>query len=99
MKEKVPEERIETLRQEILALLENRELSIGDLSKAIGKSEKELYGHIENLSIYKSLKIISAECVKCGFVFEGRYRAKKPGKCPKCKGTRIDPPLFTYITE
>lgn len=95
VKEKIPEERCSTIRQEIVAYLEYDELTVGDLSKKIGKSEKELYGHLEHLLQSKALAIVPAECLKCGYVFEGRGKVKKPGKCPNCKGTYIQPPLFT----
>ncbi|MEH6575692.1 MAG: ArsR family transcriptional regulator [Amphritea sp.] len=97
-KEKIPEERNETIRQEILRFLEGSELTIGELSKQIGKSESELYDHLEHLLGFKSLRIIPAECLKCGYVFGNREKTKKPGKCPKCRGTYIEEPRFTTAT-
>ena len=94
-KEKIPEERNETIRQEILRLLECSELTIGELSKEIGQSEKELYDHLEHLLGFKSLVLIPAVCLKCGYIFEKREKIKKPGKCPKCRGTYIEAPMFT----
>ncbi len=93
--EKVPEERTAKIRQEVLRLVEYSELTIGELSREVGKSEKELYDHLQQLLGSKSLVIIPAECLKCGFVFEDRRKVKKPGKCPKCKGTYIQQPMFT----
>lgn len=93
--EKIPEERNVTIRQEVLQLLEYDELTVGELSKKIGKSEKELYDHLEHLVGFKSLVIIPAECLKCGYVFEKREKVKKPGKCPQCKNTYIKQPMFT----
>ncbi|TQV84653.1 ArsR family transcriptional regulator [Exilibacterium tricleocarpae] len=98
-REKAPPERRETLRQEIVNLLGGRELTIGELSKQMGKSEAELYDHLESLKKYKSLQVIPAQCLKCGYVFESRHRVKKPGKCPQCKSTRIDPPMFSCEPE
>lgn len=93
--EKIPEERNLTIRQEVLKLLEEYgEQTIGELSKAIGKSEKELYDHLEHLLESKSLVIIPAECLKCGYIFAKRKKVKKPGKCPKCKNTYIQQPSF-----
>ncbi len=97
--EKIPEERNVTIRQEVLKLLaEYGELTVGELSKEIGKSEKELYNDLEHLLKSKSLEIIPAECLKCGFIFEKREKVKKPGKCPKCKNTFIKNPMFTVTT-
>lgn len=94
MREKIPEERRMTIRAEILSLVEGDELSVGDLSKAIGKPEKELYDHLEHLLRTKSLDIIPAKCLKCGYLFTKREKVKKPGKCPHCRGTHISQPLF-----
>jgi predicted Zn-ribbon and HTH transcriptional regulator len=94
-REKVPEERQVTIRQEILRILENDQLTVGDVSGIIGKSEKELYDHLQHLLVSGSLQIIPAECLKCGYVFENRKKVKKPGKCPECKRTYIKKPMFT----
>jgi predicted Zn-ribbon and HTH transcriptional regulator len=94
-KETIPEERDVTIRQEIIDLLGESKLTVNELSKEIGKSEKELYNHLEHLLRSKSLVIIPAECLKCGYIFEKRAKIKKPGKCPKCKNTYIKQPIFT----
>lgn len=93
-REKIPEERSLTIRAEILRLLEDGELTVGELSSAVRKSEKELYDHLEHLYRAKALVIIPAECLKCGYLFTKREKVKKPGKCPQCKGTHIKQPLF-----
>ena len=95
MKQKsIPEERKITIRQNMLKHLKFGELSVSELSQSIGKSEKELYSHLEHLLNSKSIKIIPAECRICGYIFENRDRVKKPSKCPKCKGTYIVQPFF-----
>lgn len=99
MKEFIPEERSETIRQELLRLLADRQLSASVLSKEVRKSEKEIYDHLEQMNKTGVLIIIPAECRNCGYIFAQRDRAGKPGKCPKCKGTHIEPPLFTIAAE
>ena len=98
-KETIPEERHETIRQELLRLLEGRELPAGVLSKEVRKSEKEIYEYLEQIGRTAALIIIPAECRDCGFVFAKRKRPKKPGKCPICKGTHIDQPLFSIASK
>lgn len=98
-----PSERGETLRREIMSILEDGEHSAKDISQAAGIPEKEVYGHLEH--IRKSMKsprqggagllVIPAECKKCGFIFKKRERLTKPGKCPVCRGTSILEPLFS----
>lgn len=90
----IPEDRKATIRQDILTHLESGDLAVGELSQSIGKSEKELYSHLEHLLSSKSINIVPAECRKCGYVFENRTRVKKPSRCPECKGTFIEQPFF-----
>lgn len=96
----VPVERQETIRQQIISLLEGNTLSAKDISTDIRVSEKDVYGHLEhiqrtmNKTKYNFL-IMPSECKKCGFVFRKRDRLRKPGKCPVCRGESIQDPLFS----
>lgn len=94
MKAAIPQERHETIRQELIRLLSERKFSANALSRQIGKSEKEIYDHLDQLQKTGDLVMIPAECADCGYKFAGRERAKKPSKCPKCRSTHIDQPLF-----
>ena len=91
-------EQHDTLRHEIVSLLDGDELSAREISAAIGIAEKEVYGHLEHIQLHKRdlhLLITPAVCRKCGFVFRKRERLKKPGKCPVCRGELISEPLFS----
>jgi transcriptional regulator len=70
-----------------------------DLSAAVGIREKDVAEHLQHLE--RSLKpeglrlqVEPAECLACGFVFRERTRLTRPGACPRCRSTRIDPPAF-----
>ena len=96
----VPPERVDTLRHDIMALLEKETLSALDLSAHTGIPEKEVYDHLEHIrtALRKRggrLLVTPPVCRKCGFEFRKRERLKKPGKCPMCDGEQIDPPLFS----
>ncbi len=91
----IPEERDETIRKEIIGLLKIRSLPIGTLSKEVRKSEKEIYEHLKQIQKSVNLTITPAECGGCGYVFEKRERPNKPGKCPVCRSTFIEEPLFS----
>ncbi len=74
-------------------------LTARELSARVGISEKDVAGHLEHLE--KSLKaggaaltVLPAECLACGFVFRDRKRLSRPGSCPECRATRVDPPAF-----
>ena len=95
MKEAIPQERFETVRQGIIRLLKGRKLPVSAISKEIGASEREVNDHLDQIGKSGILIIIPAECADCGFVFRGRDRSRKPGKCPSCRSTHIYPPAFT----
>jgi transcriptional regulator len=74
-------------------------LTARELSARVGISEKDVAGHLEHLE--KSLRaggaaltVTPSECLACGYVFGDRKRLTRPGSCPECRSTRIDPPAF-----
>jgi predicted Zn-ribbon and HTH transcriptional regulator len=96
----IPVERQETIRQEIISVLEGKTLSAKDISADVRISEKEIYEHLEHIqrTINKSehnFITTPAECKKCGFIFRKRGKLKKPGRCPVCRGESIQEPLFS----
>ena len=99
----VPLERRETIRRNIISLLEGNTLSARDISVDVRISEKEVYEHLEHIqrSVLKSghsFIVHPPECRKCGFVFRKREKLKKPGRCPVCRNELITEPLFSIRT-
>ena len=103
MPEPVPAARGSTVRsalKEALRTPSSAEVRTAkELSAAVGISEKDVAEHLAHLE--RSLKpdglrleVTPAECLACGFVFRERTRFTRPGACPKCRSTRIDPPAF-----
>ena len=89
-----------TVRQEMIALLQTEACGLRDISQALHISEKEVGDHLAHIrrslsSSEQSLKILPAECLACGFVFKERQRFSRPGRCPRCRQTRISLPRFT----
>lgn len=97
----VPVEQFDTVRRQIVVLLQQQALSAKDLSQAVGLPEKQVYNHLEHIrrSCQKRsrLRIEPAVCKKCGFVFKKRQRFQKPGKCPICRGQAIEEPRFFLL--
>lgn len=96
----VPSDRAETVRQEIISVLEGNTLSARDISINVGVREREVYDHLSHIQRSlgrkgSGLVVTPAECRKCGFVFRKRERLRKPGRCPVCRGQSIDEPLFS----
>ena len=90
------------MRQALLQALRQAEAPLGahDLSREIGIPEKDVAAHLEHLarSLPRGAEQIVVDlptCLECGFAFTKRERLGRPGRCPMCRSTRIDPPRFS----
>ncbi|RJR40747.1 MAG: transcriptional regulator [Desulfobacteraceae bacterium] len=88
-----------TVRQRITQLLEQEELTARDISQRLGIREKEVYDHLIHISRTmiargKKLRVPPFACLSCGYVFKERDRFTRPGRCPRCRGTRIQMPVY-----
>lgn len=98
----VPSPHLDTLRHEIIRLLEADAMSARDISMAVHVAEREIYDHLEHIrrtlhAAGDRLEVTPAECKKCGFLFHSRDRLTKPGKCPQCRHEAIHEPLFRVV--
>lgn len=89
----------ETFRQQLIQLLESEAFTIRDLSQALKVGEKEIYAHLTHIqrsvkSRKKELVLSPYHCLSCNFEFKDRQRLTRPGRCPKCKESRIAPATF-----
>lgn len=94
-----PGARSETVREAIRRRLRGRPATARDLSGEIGVREKDVAEHLEHLERSSGnrgerLVVVPASCVACGYTFRERSRLSRPGACPACRSTRIDPPMF-----
>jgi transcriptional regulator len=88
-----------TTRQRIIHLLSEEESTARDISKRLGIREKEVYEHLAHISRTmtargKRLKIAPFACLSCGHVFRERGRFTRPSRCPLCKYSRIEMPVY-----
>jgi predicted Zn-ribbon and HTH transcriptional regulator len=88
-----------TIRQKIISLLSETELTAREISGQVGISEKEVNEHLKHIarsvsSQNKQLLVAPANCLACGYVFEDRRRFTRPGRCPQCKKSHIQSPAF-----
>jgi predicted Zn-ribbon and HTH transcriptional regulator len=91
--------RMETIRQQMIDLLSEEEMSAIEVSQELRIAEKEVYTHLPHIARSvatqgKKLLILPSRCLKCGYVFEERKRFTRPGHCPKCKATYIQRPAY-----
>lgn len=92
--EPIPPARVETVRQALLAALAAAALPVSVLSQRLGESEKVLLDHLQSLQRAGRVEVCPPTCGHCGFAFAGRTRVTKPGRCPRCKSTRIPEPRY-----
>ncbi len=88
-----------TTRRQIVTVLEHRPLNSIEISQALGISEKDVIDHLPHIakSVVAEKKIFHIKqsvCIKCGYDFKGRQRFKRPGRCPRCRSTRIKRPVY-----
>lgn len=70
-----------------------------DLSAAVGIRERDVAEHLQHLARSleqrgEHLAVTPATCLACGYAFRDRVRLSRPSACPRCRSTRIDPPVF-----
>jgi hypothetical protein len=83
----------------MIALLRAEDYGLRDISQALHIPEKEVIDHLAHIrrslsTSHQTLKIYPAECLACGFIFKERQRFSRPGRCPRCRRTRIARPRF-----
>ena len=104
MSERGPAARGETVRESIRQALRAGPASARELSALVGIREKDVAEHLEHLARSSShrgerLVVEPASCIACGFQFRERARLTRPGACPACRSTRVDPPVFRLEGE
>jgi hypothetical protein len=94
----------QTLRRKIIALLNDREMDARSLSEELQVKEKEVYEHL--IHVERSVQaaggkfiLTPSECLLCGYVFEARRRLTRPGRCPKCRRSKIMNPSFRIARD
>lgn len=90
------------LREALAAPGAEAGLTARELSAQVGISEKDVAEHLEHLTRSlraegAALEVVPAQCLACGYVFTDRRRLTRPGACPSCRATRIDPPAFRLV--
>jgi len=93
---------MQTLRQQLITLLEKNEMTARDISKELKIREKEVFGHLSHIrqtlkNRKQTLLIIPFQCMVCDFTFKDRKRLTRPGRCPKCKQGHIEAAKYRIL--
>ena len=94
---------MQTIRKQMIGLLEKEEMSAREISQTVRISEKDVYEHLAHIgrtvnTKRKKLVITPAQCFGCGYVFKNRTRYTRPGRCPQCKSERISNPTYRILS-
>jgi predicted Zn-ribbon and HTH transcriptional regulator len=83
-------------RKDLIPILVQRDWSVAELAELLQAHPKDIESDLDHL--LRSLKhepydvrIAKPRCRKCGFEFRSN-KLHKPGKCPRCHGTWVEPP-------
>jgi predicted Zn-ribbon and HTH transcriptional regulator len=92
-----------TIRQRIIEALKANEMDARELSRAVGVREKEIYEHLPHIARTlagrrEKLTMRPPECLSCGYIFSDRSRFTRPGRCPRCRGTRVAAPTYRILS-
>ncbi len=90
------------MREALRSALREGPATARDLSVLAGIREKDVAEHLAHLArslAHKGerLAVDPATCIACGYAFADRKRLARPGACPRCRSTRIDPPVFRIV--
>lgn len=89
----------QTLRRQIIALLNEQEMDARELSQELGLKEKEVYGHLAHVERSVAAAggrfiVTPSRCLLCDYVFADRRRLTRPGRCPRCRRSKLLNPSF-----
>lgn len=82
-----------TLRRHLHELLSHEPRSVSSLARELGLRRQDLEADLQHMlrsaaARGDAIEILVARCKACGFEF-GPDRLAKPGRCPKCRESRI----------
>ena len=82
-----------TLRRHLHELLSLEPRSVSSLARELGLRRGDMEEELEHMlrsaaAAGHGIEILPARCKACGFEFDPD-RLARPGRCPRCKGSRI----------
>ena len=88
----------------MIEALHRQEMDLGQLAEIVSLTEKETLSHLPHIQKTTAAKgsrlhIKPAHCDGCGYTFKSRRRISPPGRCPKCKQSRISGPWYSVAED
>lgn len=93
-----------TARQLMIELMRQGPMDVIQLSRALALREKEVLTHLPHIArsvVGRGGRFIMhpAQCLNCGYQFKDRRRLKPPGRCPRCKQSRLQGPDYQIFLD
>ena len=97
------EDQPKTIRQRMIVLLVEKEMTARELSQVLGIREREVFDYLTHIGRSVAaqggrLTVLPVRCLACGYVFEERKRFTRPSRCPRCKKSHIETPVY-YLSR
>ncbi|MGH0036877.1 MAG: transcriptional regulator [Myxococcota bacterium] len=96
----------ETVRRRLARWLAERDCDFEELRSALALSASRLESELRHVQRSARgaggrLHVEPPRCRACGFAFPGREsrHLHPPGRCPRCRSQRIDPPVFRLRSQ
>ena len=87
-----------TRRQEIMAMLRDREWTLDELARNFVVSKKVIIDDLEHIAHSvprpSRLQIHPPTCEDCGYRFKDRSKFNDPSRCPRCKNEHLHAQRF-----
>jgi hypothetical protein len=82
-----------TLRRDLLKILSTQPRSASSIARELGLDRRDVEEHLRHAirsarAAGHTVIVEPARCRQCAFVF-AEEKLSRPGKCPKCHGTRL----------
>jgi len=92
----------QTIRQKMFLLLNEKDMTAREISQAIGIREREVYEHLPHIARSaaaqkRKVTVLPFGCMSCGYVFEERSRFTRPSRCPRCRKTHLETPVYRLV--
>ena len=86
----------------MFTLLDDKEMTAREISQTIGIREREVYDHLPHvarsaMAQKRKLVVLPFCCMSCGYVFEERKRFTRPSRCPRCRKTHVETPVYRLV--
>jgi len=88
-------------RRQLIDLLSHEPRSVSSLARELGLARGDVEADLRHAlrsaqAAGYRVEVLPARCKTCGFLFD-EDRLTRPGRCPRCKGSRLYEPMIRLV--